>query len=435
MRFWSVALGGLMACTSGASGSLEYEVSTTTVDTASTSDTDTGSGSTGPGDSAEVESLPGVVDPADQLFSLERVHTLAITLGPELQSALGSDPYDHVETDVVFDDRLLTGVGVRLKGRYGSFRSLSGKAGFKIDVNRFHEAQTLYGLTHLNINNMVQDGAQLHDRVAYNTYRLAGVPAPRVGYVWVTVDGEDYGLYALVEDYDKRFLEEHFEEPGGNLYDGDYWLADDWSWYVLVDFEQTSQEYFDLDEGTDVGLEDIHGITAAVEASCGSQDFDETMNGVLDFDHWLSFWAMEIWVGQWDGYNYNSNNYRVYFDPGRDGRAIMMPWDHDQPFYQNLPISQPVGLLGACCKADLGCRERLYTALDEVCEVVEGSNNLALTGSELLDDVRETIDLINPYVREDPRREFTYETVLYYQDVTEDWVQDRCESLYRWGGF
>ena len=49
--------------------------------------------------------------------------------------------------------------------------------------------------------------------------------------------------------------------------------------------------------------------------------------------------------------------------------------------------------------------------------------------------MRETIDLINPYVREDPRREFTYETVLYYQDVTEDWVQDRCESLYRWGGF
>jgi spore coat protein CotH len=371
--------------------------------------------------------VPEVPDPVDAVFAIEGVHTLEITLGQVLYDTLEADPYTHVETDVVFDGQSLTSVGLRIKGRYGSYRSLSQKSGFKIDLNRFHEGQTLYGLKHLNVNNLVQDAAQLHDRVSYNAYRSQGVPAPRVGYAWVTVDGEPYGLYGLVEDYDEQFLEKNFAEPDGNLYDGDYWLAEDWSYYVLVDFEPSTYTYFDQDAGTDVGLADIKGVVDQVSATCGGQDFDEAMDTVIDYDHWLRFYALEMWVGQWDGYNFNDNNFRIYFDPGRDGRMIMMPWDHDQPFYDDLWFNQPEGLLSSCCKADFGCRERFYSALDDVC--------LGLDTEALAQDLRDTAALINPYVQEDPRREISYDTALYYQDLTEDWVYDRCDELGRWEGF
>ncbi len=367
-----------------------------------------------------------VGDATDALFGLEQVHLLEITLDAQDRAALEDDPWTHIETDVVFDGELLSSVGLRLKGRYGSYRDLSAKAGFKIDVNRYNEGQTLLGLTHLNINNLVQDISQLHDRVSYNAYRAAGIPAPRVGYVWVTVDGEDYGLYGLVEDYDKPFLDRNFSDPSGNLYDGDYYLSADWSHFVLVDFERESYAWFDLDSGTDVGLVDVLAVVEAIEQSCGTDSFDESMDMVFDIDQFLHYWAMEMWVGQWDGYNYNSNNYRVYFDPERDGRGMMMPWDHDQPFSSGLNLSNPIGQLGACCRRDDGCRDRVYEALDDVCR--------ALNGPELLDDLEATADLINPYVHDDPRREVTYDTALYYQDVTATWVRRRCDDLDSFSG-
>ncbi len=414
----------VLACVQGVTLEAPVSDSVAALDTA----TDTGPATdTAPDDTDTVEDVPAVQDPGDAVFAIDGVHTIEITLGSALRDQLDADPYTHVETEIRFDGKSLTGVGLRLKGRYGSFRSLSQKAGFKIDLNRFNESQTLYGLTHLNVNNLVQDGSQLHDRVAYNAYRSVDVPAPRVGYAWVTVDGESYGLYGLVEDYDDQFLEQHFADSDGNLYDGDYWLADDWSSYVLVDFSPSKYTYFDLDAGTDVGLADVAAVTDAVSASCGTQEFDETLETVVDYGHWLRFWAMEIWVGQWDGYNYNSNNYRIYFDPGREGRMIMMPWDHDQPFYDDLWINQPAGLLGSCCKQDLGCRDRLYDELDAVCA--------ALDTSALTADLEATAELINPYVREDPRREVGYDTALYYQDHTHDWVLDRCDELDRWAGF
>lgn len=420
-------MGGVVGCSQG----LVIEV--TPIDTGGSTGTVAHDSATSPADSADtadtrdVEEVPGVPDPVARIFSLEAVHTLDITLGRALRETLTADPYTHVETDVVFDGVTYGSVGVRQKGRYGSFRTLDEKAGFKIDLNRFVDGQTLDGLTHLNVNNMVQDAAQLHDRVSYGAYRAVGVPAPRVGYAWVTVDGDPYGLYALVEDYDKHFLQEHFEHADGNLYDGDYWLAEDWSSYVLVDFKTSSQDYFELDSGTDVGRADVHAVTDAVASSCRGQGFDEAMDGVVDFDHWLRFWAMELWVAQWDGYNYNDNNFRIYFDPGREGRMVMMPWDHDQPFYEDLWMDDPVGLLGSCCKADFGCRTRFYDALDDVCETLDTA--------EIQADLQATAALINPYVLEDPRREVGYDTAIYYQDLTEDWVLDRCDQLGRWDGF
>ena len=413
-------MGGVVGCSQG----LVIEV--TPIDTGGSTGTVAHDSATSPADSADtadtrdVEEVPGVPDPVARIFALEAVHTLDITLGRALRETLTADPYTHVETDVVFDGVTYGSVGVRQKGRYGSFRTLDEKAGFKIDLNRFVDGQTLDGLTHLNVNNMVQDAAQLHDRVSYGAYRAVGVPAPRVGYAWVTVDGDPYGLYALVEDYDKHFLQEHFEHADGNLYDGDYWLAEDWSTYVLLDFYESRHEYFELDAGTDVGFADIAGITAVLDETSGSVDVDEGLEEVVDLDEIKALWATEIWLGQYDGYFYNENNYRLYFDPA-DGRATMMPWDHDWAFYADTPIRSPIGRIGAACLGDASCRDRQSEAIDEVCRVT--------ADLDLEDTLDEVTELVNPFVRDDPRREVGWSDVQYYQYDLEDWIDRRCGEL------
>jgi len=351
-------------------------------------------------------------------FGLE-VHEIAITLDDQAVESLWASPYTYIEAELAFDG-VEYAVALRSKGRYGSYRDLSQKAGFKVDVNRFVD-QDIHGVQSMNINNMVQDGAQVHDFMAYTVYRAMGVPCPWVGYAWVTVNGETYGLYALVEDYDDEFVKDRFEDGSGNLYDGDYWLAEDWSTYVLLDFFESRHELFDLDSGTDVGFADIAAVTAVLDEYGATQELDEHLDEVVVMDEVLAMWAAETWLGHYDGYNYNSNNYRLYFDPS-DGRMWMMPWDQDWSFYADTPIHSPLGRISSTCFGDTSCRRAYEAKLDEVC---------AIDAEMLHETLDEVTDLVNPYVRDDPRREVSWSEVRWYQDDVDDWIDRRCGELDR----
>ncbi len=397
-------------------GGLPTPPMTTTAATTTTSPTSAPTTSTD-----AVESVgAGPDDPAGYLFSLDAVQWLEISLSDAAIASLNADPYTFVPADITIDGHTLEQVGLRLKGRLGSYRSLSGKSGFKIELDTFVQGQGLFDLEHLNVNNMVQDSAQLHDHMAYWLYDAIGLPAPRVGYLWVTVNDVEYGLYANVEEYDSRFVQMRFGDDSGNLYDGDYWLYSDWSSYILIDFSQSQQEYFDLDLGEDVGLADIRQITAAIDATCGTDGFDDAIGAVVDVDAFARFTAVEAWVGQYDGYTYYTNNYRVYFDP-TDGLATLMPWDHDWSFYPSVPITSPYGRLASCCRADATCHARMTAALSLICETVS-------TG-EMMDELNRTRDLIRPWVLADPRRERSEETIFSEQEAVASWITGRCDSL------
>lgn len=370
-----------------------------------------------------VEIVPGVEvdDSAGRIFQLDMVHQIELTLSEESITSLWADPYTHVEALLTFDGKALESpIGARNKGRYGSYRDLDHKSGFKLDLNRYNGDQNLFGLEHLNVNNMIQDNSQVHDLTAYAAYHAAGVNAPRVGYAWLKVNGVDYGLYLMVEDYDEHFLEVRFDDPSGNLYDGDYWLAPDWSYYILLDFSDDRDDYYTLQEGESVAMADIYSITHAVDEACGSGNFYVEMDKVVDMDHYLREWAVEMWVGQYDGYAYNSNNYRIYFNP-QDDRAVIMPWDHDWAFYSSTPITTPYGRLASCCMADLICWEEMKQIIDEVCDRIDEA--------PIEGEVQTALDLIGPYMEADPRREQTLSTFEYYQQELRYWLRGRSDTL------
>jgi hypothetical protein len=62
-------------------------------------------------------------------------------------------------------------------------------------------------------------------------------------------------------------------------------------------------------------------------------------------DEFLRFLAMETFLCHWDGYNFNRNNYRVYFDP-KTGKANFFCHGMDQIFGDaNWPILRDPGSL------------------------------------------------------------------------------------------
>jgi spore coat protein H len=391
-------------------------------------DPDTGETGQEPSDTGDTGSewIPGktAYELSDHLFQLDLVHQVEIELGDEGYRALSAEPYEYVSATVTIDGEVLEEVGARVKGRLGSYRELYEKAAFKIDFNRYIEGQLFHGLEKLNLNNMVQDSSQVHERIGYALYGLAGVPAPRVGYAWLRVNGQDFGLYTMVEAYDDVFLEGRFEDPSGNLYDGDYVL---WggSSYSLVDFDPSVHDLFDLDEGEDVKHADIHAITRVLLEEGGGQGFDEAAAAVLDVDAFARMWAADAWVGHYDSYSYNRNNYRVYFDP-EDGLADLFPWDPDWAFYSATPIASPSGLLAQACKADSSCHRSFHEHLAELCTAVEGSDL-----EEQLDDA---IVLIREYVAADPRKEASAASMAGGQEDVRRWLEGRRATLESTGG-
>jgi len=104
---------------------------------------------------------------------------------------------------------VLTNIGVHLKGM-GSFRAIDDKPSFSLNFNEFSAGQNYCGLTKLMLNNSAQDSSYLAELLGTQLFRDAGLPAARVTYVRVVLNGRDLGLHLAIEGMNKRFLKRYF---------------------------------------------------------------------------------------------------------------------------------------------------------------------------------------------------------------------------------
>lgn len=262
--------------------------------------------------------------PARDWFRDGEIPRLRLTLLPADRARLQKHPKSYVRatlrdgTGQVIPAAGLE-VAVKLKGSAGSFRRLDDKPGWTVDVNRFRPGQAYRGLVKFHLNNAVQDASYLHEFLAYEVFRLAGLPSPRVTHARVSLDDRDLGLYVLKEGYDRRFLRRCFGRAGGNLYDGGV----------------NGEVDHDLDRDSGKGPVDRRDLKA-LAAACALPPGAERRRHLaesLDIERFLTFMAAEVMVGHWDGYTRNPNNYRIHF-PRATGKAVFLVHGADQVFQQ-----------------------------------------------------------------------------------------------------
>ena len=54
----------------------------------------------------------------------------------------------------------------------------------------------------------------------------------------------------------------------------------------------------------------------------------EALAAAIDLDRFITFWAVEVLIGHWDGYAGNRNNFYIYREPGAP--FVFIPWGADQ---------------------------------------------------------------------------------------------------------
>jgi hypothetical protein len=352
------------------------------------------------------EEVPAAGDVSDELLAGDAVREIGLELSEQAIASLREAPRVNVPAALVYRGRRFAPVGVHLKGQ-NSFQPIDEKPSFRIELDTYVAGGELLGLDDLTLDNMTSDPTMLHERMAYRAARLAGVPASRAGYAFVTVNGEPYGLYADVEHVEARMLARWYTDPGGPLYE-----ASD------VDFTAELVPRYEHESGPDdrtalYRLADALTLPAADALAAAAAS--------VDMDEFIRHWAVMAVVGQFDAFPFTYDDYFVYQDP-TSGRLGFLPWGMDESFSRlDYWVLAGESLLPDACQDHEPCRLRV---VDEIWRV------LALTEeADLVAELDRARALIAPWIARDPRRPWSDGEVAAAQDAMRAFLAGRRAYL------
>lgn len=159
-----------------------------------------------------------------RLFDTASVHTIDIVMEDWEGFLETSQREEYSLCSLVIDGETYENVAIRGKGntsltqveQYGNSRY-----SFKVEFDHYDNALSYYGLDKLSLNNLIKDNTMLKDYPCYQLMGSFGVDAPQCSFVYITVNGEDWGLYLAVEGVEESFLQRNYGSSYGELYKPD----------------------------------------------------------------------------------------------------------------------------------------------------------------------------------------------------------------------
>lgn len=403
-------------------------------DSADGTDGTDGGGDDGPPD-APLEELPDAVEPPpitdDALFDDDVLPEIAIELSEEAVASLLTDPYVYVQGTFIFEGERVEGVAIRTKGE-NSWRPIDEKPSLKIKFDGFVEDQEFRGLKDLTLNAMNNDVSMMHERVAYRMYREFGIPAARSTHGTLSLNGDNYGLYAVLETVNRDMMKRWHEDADGTLFEQHD--VDFYDVYIPCVVEDTGIEpaggnyacfQFEYGDETKTSAElraPLQGLTDALETGTYLQRY-EAAAAWLDWDSFIRYWAVAAVIGQYDSYPFGSpgDDAHIFVNP-TTGLIEYMPHGLDETFYY--PDYDPdtvYGILAVTCKNVSTCREAW---VDTIWQVQDKSEEVDLYGYAVF-----VQDQVDPIIDDDDRHYWTRSEVTAYQDLMIDMIQNRRSKL------
>jgi hypothetical protein len=300
-------------------------------------------GAGSPTGASETPGTPGVAPAGAPIFDPAVLHEARLDIDSSAWQALRDNYLENqfYAANLTVDGVAVRQVGVRSRGAGSRDEE---KPGLKVDFDKYVPAQEYYGYKSLVVDNLVQDASMLRERLSFLVFEAMGIAAPRNAHARLTVNGQYWGLFALVEPVSKPFLEARLGEKSGTLFDYEWSFPYDFSWlgpqpseYVPLPFQpQTNEDRADV----------ATGLVAFVRAINEEPDatFLAAMAGRLDVDRFLTHVAVENAIAEGDGIvgNQGLNNFYLY-EYGARNRFVFVPWDKDStfrsgtwPLYRNL---------------------------------------------------------------------------------------------------
>lgn len=176
------------------------------------------------GEALGIQAASKVMGYENRLFDTSKVHTIDIIIDDWDAFIDTAQSEEYSVCSVVIDGEAINNVGIRGKGNtsLSTVSSMdSDRYSFKIEFDQYDNTKTYHGLDKLSLNNIIQDNTYMKDYLTYQMMNEFGVAAPLSSYAYITVNGEDWGLYLAVEAVEESFLQRNYGSDYGDLYKPD----------------------------------------------------------------------------------------------------------------------------------------------------------------------------------------------------------------------
>jgi spore coat protein CotH len=284
--------------------------------------------------------VPALADPVDDLFDPSRVHDVRIAMAAADWSQLRATYLLNANYDatLTFDGETIANSSIRSRGS-GTRNGV--KPGLRVDFSKKVKTQTFRGFKSIVLDNMYNDPSFLREQLAFAVFEEVGIRVPREVFARLTVNGEYWGLYAIVEPVDKIFVTRHVDGGEGNLFEynvpplpptgpiqaWDFALSrgETIDGYVPSPFEPKTNE--DSLDGTGL-LAFLRTITSTPDAT-----FAGEISQFIDPHELVTYYAVETATAEVDGLTsyFGVNNFYLYQRQGTQ-QFLFIPWDHDFNF-------------------------------------------------------------------------------------------------------
>ena len=176
------------------------------------------------GEALGIQAASKVMGYENRLFDTSKVHTIDIIIDDWDAFLETARSEEYSVCSAVIDGEAVYNVGIRGKGNtsLSNVASMdSDRYSFKIEFDQYDSTKSFHGLDKLSLNNIIQDNTYMKDYLTYQMMGEFGVAAPLCSYAYLTVNGEDWGLYLAVEAVEESFLQRNYGSNYGDLYKPD----------------------------------------------------------------------------------------------------------------------------------------------------------------------------------------------------------------------
>ena len=243
---------------------------------------------------------------------------------------------DFNDTDVdlpatlTVDGEKYPGVGVHFRGMSSFMMVREGrKRSLNVALDFTDKKQRLDGYKTLNLLNGNGD-ASMMSTVLYSEIARHYLPVPKANLVRVVINGENWGVYTNVQQFNKDFLQENYRTEKGARWKvkgspaGGGGLE-----YLGEDLAEYRRRY---DLKTDENEEDWKALVnlCKVLKETPPEKLEEALKPIANVDNLLWFLALDCTLINSDGYWARASDYSIYRD--KNGKFQFIPHDMNEAF-------------------------------------------------------------------------------------------------------
>lgn len=245
----------------------------------------------------------------------------------ELEEFHGTDV--AVPATLTVDGVKYPGVGIHFRGMSSYMMVREGrKRSLNISLDLTKKKQRLDGYKTLNLLNANGD-ASFMSTALYSHIARQYMPAPKANFVRVVINGENWGVYANVQQFNKDFVQENYRTSKGARWKvrgspgGQSGLD-----YVGEDLEAYKKRY-DMKDGDKDDWEALIALCKTLSETPLDQ-LEKALSPIMDVDEALWFIALDNALINSDGYWIRASDYSLYRD--KDGKFHVIPSDMNEAF-------------------------------------------------------------------------------------------------------